>query len=89
MFIIEDEESLEQWPELKTIYDKVLSVDVDKLFTLPLNQFKAKLRNFPNSYRENIKNIASEMILSGELDSLAKIKAIDEILGTDLKFYIE
>lgn len=89
MFIIEDEELLEQWPELKTIYDKVMSVDIDKLFKLPINQFKAKLRNFPNSYRENIKNIASEMILSGELDSLAKIKAIDEILGTDLKFYIE
>ena len=89
MFIIEDEELLEQWPELKTIYDKVMSVDIDKLFKLPINQFKAKLRNFPTSYRENIKNIASEMILSGELDSLAKIKAIDEILGTDLKFYIE
>ena len=89
MFVIEDEELLEQWPELKTIYDKVMSVDIDKLFKLPINQFKAKLRNFPASYRENIKNIASEMILSGELDSLAKIKAIDEILGTDLKFYIE
>ena len=89
MFIIEDEELLEQWPELKTIYDKVMSVDIEKLFKLPINQFKAKLRNFPNSYRENIKNIAREMILSGELDSLAKIKAIDEILGTDLKFYIE
>ena len=64
-------------------------IEDEELLELPINQFKAKLRNFPNSYRENIKNIASEMILSGELDSLAKIKAIDEILGTDLKFYIE
>ena len=89
MFVIEDDELLEQWPEFKTIYDKVISVDIDKLFDLPINQFKAKLQNFPNTYRDNLKNIASEMILSGELDSIAKIKAIDEILGTDLKFYIE
>ena len=89
MFIIEDDELLEQWPELKTVYDKVASVDIDKLFKLPINQFKAKLRNFPTAYRDNLKNIASEMILSGELDSIAKIKAMDEILGTDLKFYIE
>lgn len=89
MFIIEDDDLLEQWPEFKSIYDKVVSIDIDKLFKLPINQFKAKLRNFPTAYRENLKNIASEMILSGELDSIAKIKAIDEVFGTDLKFYIE
>ena len=28
-------------------------------------------------------------ITNGTLDSLAKIKAIDEVLGTDLKLYIK
>ena len=36
-----------------------------------------------------VKNIAGEKIINGSLDSLAKIKAIDEVLGTDLKLYIK
>lgn len=35
-FVIEDEELLEQWPELKNIYDKVAALDVDNLFNLPI-----------------------------------------------------
>lgn len=88
-FIIEDEELLEQWPEFKKLYENVALIDTDKLFTLPLNQFKAKLRNIPAGFRDSLKNVASAKILDGTLDSLAKINAMDEILGTDLKLLIQ
>lgn len=88
-FIIMDEELLEQWPDLKTINNKLMDVDLDRLFTLPINQFKKQLKEFPSSYQSSIKNIASSKILNGELDSISKIKAIDEILGTELMLYIQ
>ena len=88
-FIIEDEELLEQWPEFKKLYENVALIDTDKLFALPLNQFKAKLRNIPAGFRDSLKNVASAKILDGTLDSLAKINAMDEILGTDLKLLIQ
>ena len=88
-FIIEDDELLEQWPEFKKIYENVALIDTDKLFALPLNQFKAKLRNIPAGFRDSLKNVASAKILDGTLDSLAKINAMDEILGTDLKLLIQ
>lgn len=88
-FVIEDEELLEQWPELKTLYAKVAALDVDNLFNLPINQFKKRLREIPIGFKDSIKNIAGDKIRNGSLDSIAKINALDEILGTELKLMIE
>lgn len=88
-FVIEDEELLEQWPELKNLYDKVSALDVDDLFNLPINKFKKRLREIPVGFKDSIKNIAGEKIRNGSLDSITKINALDEILGTELKLMID
>lgn len=88
-FVIEDEELLEQWPELKNLYDNVAALDVDDLFNLPINQFKKRLREIPVGFKDSIKNIAGEKIRNGSLDSITKINALDEILGTELKLMID
>lgn len=89
-FIIEDEELVEQWKnDLGGMYDDIISTDVEAMFKLPANQLKAKLKKAPKGIQQAVKNIAGEKIMNGSLDSLAKIKAIDEVLGTQLKLYIE
>ena len=88
-FIIEDEELLEQWPEFKKLYEKIAAADIDKIFDMPVNKFKAALHNLPIGFKDSIKNIASAKILDGTLDSISKIKAIDEVFNTDLKLLIE
>lgn len=89
-FIIEDEDLVELWAkDLKDMYNNLVDEDVDALFKLPLNQFKSKLKKAPRGVQQAVKNIAGEKILNGSLDSLAKIKAIDEILNTDLKLYLQ
>lgn len=89
-FVIEDEELVEQWgKDFIDMYSNIIDVDVEDMFKLPLNQFKSKLKKAPKGVQQAVKNIAGEKILNGTLDSLAKIKAIDEILGTDLKLYIK
>jgi hypothetical protein len=88
-FIIEDPELVEQWSnDLGKMYKEIVDVDVEDMFRLPLNQFKAKLKKAPAGVQQAVKNVAGEKILNGTLDSLAKIRAIDEILDTDLKLYI-
>lgn len=88
-FIIEDAELVEQWTnDLGKMYKDIADVDVEDMFRLPLNQFKSRLKKAPAGIQQAVKNVAGEKILNGTLDSLAKIKAIDEILGTDLKLYI-
>ena len=87
--VIEDEELVEQWSkDFKDMYSKIIHVDVEEIFDLPLGKFKTALKNAPKGVQQAVKNIAGEKIMNGSLDSLAKIKAIDEILGTDLKLYL-
>lgn len=88
-FVIEDEDVVAEWSELKELYKSVSAMNLDELFALPVNQLVKKLQVMPKSYKETIKNAASARIVNGELDSISKIKAIDEVLGTDLKFYIQ
>lgn len=88
-FIIEDPELVEQWKsDLGKMYDDIVATDVEELFRLPVNQLRAKLKKAPVGIQQAVKNLAGEKIMNGSLDSLAKIKAIDEILGTELKLYI-
>ena len=88
-FIIEDEELVEQWKnDFGKMYDEIATINVEELFKLPANQLKAKLKKAPSGIQQAVKNVAGEKIMNGSLDSLAKIKAIDEVLGTQLKMYI-
>lgn len=88
-FIIEDEELCEQWSkDFKELYDGIIEVDVEDMFSLPLNQFRARLKKAPKGVQQAVKDVAGEKIMNGSLDSIKKIEAIDEILGTDLKLYI-
>lgn len=89
-FIIEDEELVEQWKgDLGQMYDDIIAIDVEAMFKLPVSQLKAKLKKAPSGIQQAVKNLAGEKIMNGSLDSLAKIKAIDEVLGTQLKLYID
>lgn len=89
-FVIEDEELVEQFgKDFVNMYENIINVDVDDIFKLPLNQFKSRLKKAPNGVQQAVKNIAGEKIMNGSLDSLAKIKAIDEILDTDLMLYVK
>lgn len=89
-FIIEDEELVEQWSkDLKPLYDNIVDMDVEEIFKLPIGKFKAALKKAPKGVQQAIKNIAGDMVMNGTLDSVQKIKAIDEILNTDLKLYLQ
>lgn len=84
-FIIENDEVVENWSKtLKPIYDKIAEVDLNDFFMLSAKTMKARLKVAPNGLKEAIKGRAATKITNGEIDSLSVIKAIDEMLGTDL-----
>lgn len=85
LFVIEDEELVEHWGMLlKPIYAKIEEEDIEQLLKLAPSQLKKKLKAMPVGIKESIKTMAAAKIMSGELDSLNRIKAIDEVLGTEL-----
>ena len=89
-FVIEDEELVEQWgKDFGDMYSTIESVDAEDMLKLPVSQLKSKLKKAPKGVQVAVINLAGEKIINGSLDSLAKIKAIDEVLGTNLLLYIK
>ena len=87
-FIIEDEELLEQprWKDLKTFYDeKIYGLDnVDAILNVPTNQIRRVLEKLADGMKRAVAVRATILAESGELDSIKKIKIIDEVCGTDI-----
>lgn len=89
MIVIEDEDIREEWKaDLGKLYDNLQTVDLKALFNLPQRQFVAQLKQLPPSMKSSVQNMAYAMIQDKTLDSLRKIEALDEILGTELKMMI-
>ena len=89
MIIIEDEEIVEEWKaDLGKLYAGLQEIDLKEMFRLPHRQFVAKLKQLPDGMKSTVQNMAYTMIQDGTLYDLRTIKAIDEILGTELKMMI-
>jgi hypothetical protein len=56
---------------------------------LDAESMKATILTLPSGARDSIKGIASTMISTGELDSVSKIKVLDEIFDTKLMLMTE
>lgn len=83
--IVDDPDFVEQNPVLEKFYDSMYTTrDFREILELPVNQMKKALAQMPKKTYENFKVLAMTMVKRGELDSVTKIKALDEILDTDI-----
>lgn len=85
LFVIEDDDLVAQWSSMLTpIYSKIEDEDIEDMLKLPATKLKSRLKSSPEGVQKSIKSMVAAKIASGEFDSIAKIKAIDEVLGTEL-----
>lgn len=85
MFIIEDNEMVDQFPELKKFYEDSYTVkDLEGVLALDPDSMVRTLETLPKRALTTIKSIASTQIADGRLDSVQKIKALDNFFGTEL-----
>lgn len=84
-FVIDDEDFIEEFPQLKKFYEEQYTVD-DLMGVLKLNvaDMVATIETLPQSAVNSLKSIASTQVANGQLDSVKKIKALDEVFGTEL-----
>lgn len=84
-FIIEDTDFLESYPAITKIYDKFAKYqDFEEVFNLDVDTFKDFLKKAPIGVQNSIKSMAAKMVKTGELNNLIIIKALDEVLDTQL-----
>lgn len=84
-FIIEDDDFIAQNPDIKAVYDSMYTTsDLRDILNLPVNQMKKAIMELPLGAKEAIRGLAPTMIENKKLDSIEKIRVLDEIFGTQL-----
>ncbi len=84
-FVVDDEDFIAQFPELDTLYASLYSKkDLNKILSLEPKKMASVIKGLPDGAKESIKSMAVSAIERGELDSINRIKVIDEIFGTNM-----
>ena len=84
-FVIEDDIILAEHKELNALYDTLYSKDdIKQILALPAPQMRQVIAQLPDGVKETLKSMAAMAIDTGELDSVARIKTLDEIFGTQM-----
>ena len=63
--------------------------DLREIFNLTPSQMKNVILTLPEGAKQSIRNMAASMIEKGTLDSVQKIKILDEIFDTKLMLMTE
>lgn len=91
IFVIEDEELLKlpEWRNVVKLYESMYSAkDFSEILALPEAQMKQVILKLPKGARNSLATIAKTMMDNGRLDSIKKVKILDEVLGTDLSLFL-
>lgn len=79
-----DDDIVEEHTELKRLYANMVSAsDVREIINLPTSQMRKTIEQLPSGMIEALKGQIATMIDNRTLDSVTKIKALDEVLGTN------
>lgn len=83
--IIEENQLIAEHKEIGELYASLYSGnELKDIINLPAHQMKKVIEKLPNGAKEALKGIVSTMIDSKALDSVTKIKVLDEVLGTNM-----
>lgn len=89
-FIVEDNDFLVDQPALGKFYSESYTKrDLRAILNDPINEMIEELKALPQTALDNLKIIAATQIKSGELDSVRKIRALDEFFGTNMELLSE
>ena len=84
-FVIEDKDFLAQNPEIEELYGSLYTPeDIDKILDLPADKMKDYIEQMPQGAKDALLGIAIQKIDRGRLDSIQRIKVIDDIFGTQM-----
>lgn len=88
--IIEDDEFLEEYPDIKDMYEDMFTGrDLKDIIKLPIPEMERQISKLPVGAKETLKSLAASMIANGEIDSVSKIKALSEIYDSDFNLLSE
>lgn len=89
-FMIDDEDFIEEFPQLKKFYTENYTLsDLETILSYPTDRMMDEVKSLPKTAAESLKVMSASAISDGTLDSVAKIKALDDFFGTNLSLLAE
>lgn len=84
-FVVLDDDIIDKYPKVKSLYASMYSLDEmrDALHNASLAQLKQIAKNLPGGAKKILADLAKNEVAEGQFDSLSKMKALDEIQGTN------
>lgn len=84
-FIINDDELVDEYDDVKKLYESLYSKDnLSEIFNLQPSAMRDVINSLPDGAKDTIKTLAMTAVDDGSLDSVQRIRVIDEIFGTDM-----
>lgn len=89
-FVIDDEDFIAEFSDLQKFYAANYSIkELSDVLALPISDMVSTIKTLPKSAIDTLKSIAANQVSTGQIDSVRKIKALDQIFGTDLNLLSE
>lgn len=83
LFVVKDEDFLNEFPELKSIYSALYGInDLADILKYPPEQMKEIILSLPEGAKASLQNVVATEIQNGSIDSIQKIRMLDEIFDT-------
>ena len=88
-FIILDEDLVKMWrlEDINKYFDEISDME-DFLIDSKIPHIEKQLKNAPDGYNELVVQTAGRLLRENRLDSIAKLRVIDELLHTKLSLLI-
>lgn len=84
-FIIQDDDFLKQHDDILVRYGQLYTPsEIEKILALPATQLLASLKKMPVGAQNAVRDLAVRKIDNGSLDSVQRIKVLDEFFGTEM-----
>lgn len=88
--LIDDENFVAEFPNLKSFYESLYTVDdLREILMLPLDKMGEAILKLPDGMKTTVRNLAGAMITNGEIDSVRTIKKLSEIFELDFQLLSE
>ena len=89
MLIVIDDEEAAEYLGLKKLYEDLFELeDLDSLFEKSNKELEDLLPKLPSGLKKTLATHARRLVEERTLDSLSKIRLIEQALGTDLQMFI-
>lgn len=88
--VVDDEEFLNEFPELKRFYaEQYNSNDLKEILRLEPDQMEREIKALPSDVFGTIRSLAATMVGTGEIDSVRKVRVLTDVFGTDFNLLSE